>query len=66
MEHYCYIHNRSMEFVKVCGGWNFECPDCRKEGRYDVITSDHTLSKEELAKLQKEIKHGSADIFSNS
>ena len=39
---YCERHSRQWEFVPKPGGWDYECPNCRKEGFLDVVYSNRT------------------------
>ena len=41
MEGYCEKHNLEYELKYIPGKWVFECPQCRAEGLYDTIITNH-------------------------
>ena len=39
MTDYCERHHRAYEIRRTAGGWTYECPKCRDEGRYDTFAT---------------------------
>ena len=39
MTDYCERHHRAFEICRTAGGWAYECPQCRDEGRYDTFAT---------------------------
>lgn len=39
---YCERHQCAFEIKRIPGSWVYECPQCRREGRYDTVATTNT------------------------